>query len=134
MVYTGRVGPKMRQKPLILVVDDDAPTLALMRSILSKFGFDSREAGTGWAAVESATRDAPDLVLLDKNMPGMSGSEVIRALRAEPSLRQVPILILSGEPVQPDELHVLGANGAVQKPFDIPALVEQIRVHVGVAR
>lgn len=124
----------MRQKPLILVVDDDGPTLALMRSVLGKSGFESREVNSGASAVESAKREAPDLVLLDKNMPGMSGVEVIRALRAEPSLRQVPILILSGEPVEPGELRSLGANGAVQKPFDVKALVEQIRTQVGVAR
>jgi DNA-binding response OmpR family regulator len=66
-------------------------------------------------------------------MPGMSGDEVIAAMR-ETGAREVPILILSGEPVPPAEIARLGVAGAVQKPFDIMALVDQIRAHVGAPR
>ena len=121
-------------KPVILVVDDDSPILTLMHNILREFGFDARVANTGQAAIEAALAKTPDLVLLDKNMPGMHGTEVIRALRNDAGLRSVPILILSGDPVDPSELSELGANGAVQKPFDVPALIEQIRSYVGVTR
>lgn len=121
-------------KPVILVVDDDAPILTLMHNLLRQFGFDARVASTGHAAIEAARATTPDLVLLDKNMPGMHGTDVIRALRTDAGLRSVPILILSGDPVDPSELSELGANGAVQKPFDVPALIEQIRSHLGVTR
>ena len=120
----------MSRKPLILVVDDDGPILLLMRSVLREFGFDAVDAGSGRQAIEEARRKTPDLILLDRNMPGMSGDETLRALRAEPALGAVPILILSGEPIDPDELRTLGANGAVLKPFDVTALVETIRRHV----
>ena len=117
-------------KPVILVVDDDAPILTLMHNILREFGFDAHVANTGQAAISAARAKAPDLVLLDKNMPGMPGDEVIRALREEVGLRSVPILILSGERLDSHELAELGADGAVQKPFDVPALIEQIRSRV----
>lgn len=120
----------MSRKPLILVVDDDGPILLLMRSVLREFGFDAVEAGSGRQAIEEARRQTPDLILLDRNMPGMSGDETLRALRAEPALGAVPVLILSGEPIEPDELRALGATGAVLKPFDVTALVETIRRHV----
>ncbi len=122
----------MRQKPVILVVDDDVPILVLMRNILREFGFDPETANTGEEAVSAAQHRTPDLVLLDKNMPGMSGADVIRAFRTRAGLHQVPILILSGEPVDPEELSTIGAIGAVQKPFDIPDLVGQIRSAIGV--
>ena len=66
-------------------------------------------------------------MLIDKNMPGMTGAEVIQSLREEPEFERLPILILSGEPVSSRELAGLGADGAVLKPFDVSALVAQIR-------
>ena len=120
----------MNDKPVILVVDDDAPILTLMHNLLREFGFEPLAAATGAQAVATARERRPDLILLDKNMPGMSGEDVIRAFRSEERLDDVPILILSGEPVEPDELAALGANAAVQKPFDVPALIGQIRAYL----
>jgi CheY-like chemotaxis protein len=124
----------MPDKPVILVVDDDAPILLLMRNLLREFGFDTATAATGEEAIRIARERNPDLILLDLNMPGMSGDEVMLAIRGDGSLSAVPVLILSGEPVEPDELARLGANGAILKPFDVPSLIETIRSHTGVAR
>ena len=115
----------------ILVVDDDGPILGLMRSLLKEFGFECVTAESGERALVAAQARPPALVLLDKNMPGMLIDEVIRGLRAQDGLAQVPILILSGELLSRSELRELGADGAVQKPFDIPALIDQIRAHLG---
>ncbi len=93
----------MPQKPVILVVDDDAPILLLMRSLLREFGFEPVTAATGEQALEAARRESPALVLLDRNMPGMHGDDVIRALRAEHRHARLPILILSGEPLSAAE-------------------------------
>jgi DNA-binding response OmpR family regulator len=117
-------------KPIILVVDDDAPILALMRNLLREFGFDAVTAATGEQALAAAKATPPALVLLDKNMPGMSGDDVVRALRAMPSLERVPIFILSGEPVSRADLEQLGADGAILKPFDVQALIARIHEHV----
>ena len=120
----------MSSRPLILVVDDDAPILLLMRNLLREFGFEPVAAGTGEQAIAEAQKRTPDLILLDRNMPGMTGDEVLRELRSRDALSAVPILILSGEPIAPDEIQRLGATGAVLKPFDVPSLVETIRGHV----
>src|SRR5258706_4745371 len=109
----------MEGKPVILVVDDDVPILILMQSLLREFGFEPVTVASGDKAL-AAVRGGlhPDLVLLDMNMPGMSGADALRELRA--LLGEVPIVILSGERLTPNELKSLGATGAVQKPFDVP--------------
>lgn len=120
----------MPEKPVILVVDDDAPILLLMRNLLREFGFDPVAADSGPKALEAARNRTPDLILLDRHMPGMNGDEVLQQMRAHDTLANVPVLILSGEPLEPEEIRRLGATGAVLKPFDVPQLVETIRSHV----
>lgn len=117
----------MTSKPIILVVDDDLPILVLMRNLLREFGFEAVTAESGAEALIEARKRKPSVVLIDKNMPGMSGEEVIRALRTEPGFDGLPILILSGEQVSKSDLEALGADGAVLKPFDIRELIAQLR-------
>jgi CheY-like chemotaxis protein len=121
----------MPEKPTILVVDDDQPIVMLMRKLLAEFGFEAVTATSGAEALEAARAHPPALVLLDKNMPGMSGAEVARALRAEPSFGRTPILLLSGESMTKPELDAMQVDAAVMKPFDVMALVEQIKRYVG---
>ena len=117
----------MTSKPIILVVDDDLPILALMRTLLREFGFQAVTAESGEQAIAEARTHRPAAVLIDRNMPGMSGDELILALRSEPGFDGVPILIISGQAVSPDELATLGADGAILKPFDITELIAQLR-------
>lgn len=121
----------MSQRPKILVIDDDAPILILMRSLLKEFGFEPVTASSGEEGLQEANRQAPDLILLDRNMPGMSGDEVLRQLRRCEDLRQTPVLILSGEPIPATEIEEIGATAAVMKPFDVTHLVSTIRSYVG---
>lgn len=120
----------MSEKPAILVVDDDGPILALMRNLLKEFGFLPLTADTGSKAIDAARQHQPALVLLDKNMPGMTSSEVIRTLRSQPGFDNLPILIVSGERLSRSDIAALGANDAVQKPFDVALLIQQIRRYV----
>lgn len=121
----------MNQRPVILVVDDDAPILMLMRNLLREFGFEPLAANSGENALAQVRERTPDLVLLDRNMPGMTGEETLRAMRAEEKLADIPILILSGEHMEPDEIQAIGATGHVMKPFDVAELVARIRGHLG---
>jgi len=117
----------MTSKPIILVVDDDLPILALMRTLLREFGFEAVTAESGEQAIAEARVHRPAVVLIDRNMPGMSGDELIRALRGEPGFDGLPILIISGQAVSSAELATLGADGAILKPFDITELIAQLR-------
>ena len=122
----------MAQRPLIMVVDDDAPILLLMRNLLREFGFETVVAASGAEALTAVQARTPDLILLDRNMPGMSGDEVVRALRQTDGLGSVPVLMLTGEPMNAHEIATLGATAAVLKPFDVPALIGLIRSHLQV--
>jgi CheY-like chemotaxis protein len=120
----------MSSLPRILVVDDDEPILVLMKNILREFKFEPITASSGQQALELTAEAVPDLILLDKNMPAMPGDELMAHIRQTPRLRDVPVLILSGEPLDDDELAVLGAQGAVQKPFDLTDLIQRIRTQL----
>ena len=118
---------KVDKRLNVLIVDDDQAILHLMMNILKEFNFNPSIAGSGEEALRSAREATPDVILLDLHMPGMSGRDVIDALKAESALRQVPVVILSGEPVSRRELDALGAVSSVTKPFDLPLLIECIR-------
>src|SRR5438128_12025227 len=120
----------MPSRPLILVVDDDGPILLLMRNLLREFGFDALTASSGDEALASIRERTPDLILLDRNMPGKSGDETLEAMRAQDGIAKVPVFILSGEPLAPDEVQRIGATAAVLKPFDVPMLLHMIRTHL----
>lgn len=119
----------MSERPLILVVDDDGPILLLMRNILREFGFEAITAASGAEALEKARTHTPHLMLLDRNMPGMTGDEVLAQMRAEGTLAGFPVLILSGEPLEEDEIRRIGATAAVLKPFDVPALIQTLKAY-----
>ena len=138
VLYTGRDpsvtlnhNRPMSERPVILVVDDDAPILLLMRNLLKEFGFEPVTVDNGPRAVAEVQQRTPDLILLDRNMPGMSGDEVLRLMRAQPQMAEIPVLIVSGEPIEPQEIREIGATAAVLKPFDVPFLIETIRGYVG---
>src|SRR5690606_12632921 len=87
---------KSRQKPTILVADDDIEILALVTRQLRRRDATILEASDGEEALKVARREKPDLVVLDVMMPGMSGWEVCRAIREDASLNGTGVIMLTG--------------------------------------
>jgi CheY-like chemotaxis protein len=117
--------------PLVLVVDDVADTRRLMRRVLERAGIRVVEAATGEEAIESIARDRPDLVVLDLRLPGISGFDVARRVRASED-REIArtVLLACSASVQPEverEALDAGADAFEGKPFDIATFVERIR-------
>lgn len=117
--------------PLVLVVDDVADTRRLMRRVLERADIRVVEAATGEEAIESIARDRPDLVVLDLRLPGISGFDVARRVRASPD-REIArtVLLACSASVQPEverEALDAGADAFEGKPFDISTFVERIR-------
>lgn len=112
----------------ILIVDDDPHIRQLLAFALTKAGLEAREAEDGEAALEAVAANAPDLVILDINMPRLNGLEVCRRLRAQGDL---PILFLSSRDDEIDRVLgiELGADDYVVKPFsprEVTARVQAI--------
>lgn len=116
-------------KASLLLVDDNEDLRRLITAFLQREGFDVREAADGAAALDSLREAKPDLVLLDLDMPGVNGQNVLTAMRADPSLSSVPVLILTGSTDEPSlrEVFDAGASDYVSKPFSTPQLAARVR-------
>lgn len=110
----------------ILVVDDEAKIVRLVRSYLEQAGFSVVEAGDGQTALIQARREKPDLVVLDLGLPGIDGLEVARILRRE---RNTPIIMLTARIEDTDKIVglELGADDYVTKPFNPRELAARVR-------
>ena len=113
----------------ILVVDDEPDIRNLVVRAFEREGWTARAAGTGTEALDLARRFPPALVVLDLMLPGLSGTEVCRRLRAEPETRSVPILMLSARSDEIDRVvgFEVGADDYVTKPFSTRELVLRVR-------
>lgn len=108
----------------VLVIDDDPVIGTLARALLAREGIEVEVAADGEAGLAAARAAAPALVLVDSNLPGMSGAEVIAALRADGATATVPILMMSADASAPAGS---GADGSLPKPFAPPDLVAAVR-------
>src|SRR5580700_5110371 len=110
----------------ILVVDDEPQLRRALRSTLSALGFVVADAETGEAALERVRQEKFDLILLDINMPGLSGLETCRAVR---SRSEVGIIMLTVRDRSVDKIEALdaGADGYITKPFDVNELLARVR-------
>jgi two-component system, OmpR family, phosphate regulon response regulator PhoB len=116
-------------KPLVLVVEDEAPLLTLLRYNLEKEGFSVCEASDGEEALMQIAERKPDLVLLDWMLPMVSGLEVCRRIRRAPETRALPVIILTARGEETDRVRGLdsGADDYVVKPFSPSELVARLR-------
>ena len=103
----------------VLVVDDEPDLLELVRFHLAQAGFEVETARNGREGLEAIRRRRPDLVVLDWMLPDLSGTEVCRQVRADPQLRDLPILLLTAKSEEVDRVvgFELGADDYVTKPF-----------------
>lgn len=116
----------MTKHPIILVVDDERPILRSLSASLPAGGYEVRTAQSGEEALDEIRKELPDLVILDLNMPEMTGLEVCQRLR---EFSSVPIIVLSAKSTDPDKVTALnlGADDYVTKPFSLDVLLARIR-------
>jgi two-component system phosphate regulon response regulator PhoB len=116
-------------KPLVLVVEDEAPLLTMLRYNLEKQGFRVDEAADGQEALTKIAEARPDIVLLDWMLPVMSGIEVCRQIRRKPTTRDLPVIMVTARTEDVDAVRALntGADDYITKPFAIDTLLARIR-------
>jgi two-component system cell cycle response regulator DivK len=113
----------------ILVVEDNEKNMKLFRDVLGATGYRTLEATNGGEAVELATEHAPDLVLMDIQMPDFDGVEALRRLRADDRTAAIPVLAVTAQAMQGDRERFLaeGFDGYLSKPVNVRELIGTVR-------
>jgi two-component system phosphate regulon response regulator PhoB len=113
----------------ILIVEDEEPLMLLLRYNLEAEGYAVESAARGDEADTRLKENPPDLVVLDWMLPGISGIELCRRLRARPETRQLPIIMLTARGEESEKLRGLstGADDYMVKPFSVPELLARVR-------
>lgn len=118
---------------LILHVEDNQYNRKIIRDLLSKNNYEIMEAHNGEVALDALVRGRPDLILMDIQLPKLSGLEVTRRIRADPSLAQIPIIAITSFALSGDERTAFeaGCSAYIAKPFRPRDLLEMIRRFLG---
>ena len=126
-MLAGRLNPVKRER--ILVVEDEPDILEVIRHNLAREGFRVTPSRDGEQGLESARKEAPDLILLDLMLPGLDGLEVCRRLKQDPLTRSVPVLMVTAKGEEADVVLGLGmgADDYVVKPFSPKELVARVK-------
>ena len=114
---------------LILIVEDNPKNLKLVRDVLQVRGYRTIEAGTGEEGVQLAREQHPALVLMDIQLPGISGVEAFQQLRADPATRTMPVIAVTASVMAQERQKVMAAgfDGFQGKPISVRELLETIR-------
>lgn len=117
-----------RNRGTILVVEDETDLADVLCYHLGREGYHCRRAEDGERAIAEATRQPPDLVVLDRMLPGLSGDEVAQRLKRDARTAAIPILMLTAKAEDEDELvgFALGADDYVRKPFSVKLVLARI--------
>src|SRR3981081_4268087 len=126
----------MQKKPAgkVLVVDDDATSRKVLARTLSSTGYDCREAKSGREGLDLIRTEQPSLLLLDFDMPGLDGAQVLERLRSDkdPAIAQLPVIMLTGHGGEESEVLCLeaGADDFVARPINIAVLRARIETQL----
>jgi len=121
------------QKTKILYIEDNRENRLLVRAVLEAAGYMIVDAEDGLAGIEAAIREEPSLILLDINLPGVDGYELVAILKSFPNLASTPVVALTAYAMQGDRQRTLvaGCDGYIQKPIDVDAFPRQVAEFLG---
>jgi two-component system, cell cycle response regulator DivK len=120
--------------PLVLIVEDNARNMTLVRDVLGYAGYRTLEAGDGERGVALARSHQPDLILMDIQLPGMDGVEALALLREDASTAAIPVVALTAFAMEEDRERFLAAGfrGYLEKPLSVRELPGQVARLIGV--
>ena len=118
---------------LVLVVEDNEKNMKLFRDVLQATGYRTLEADSGEHALELAAQHAPDLVLMDAQLPGIDGFEALRRLRADARTAGACVVALTAQAMAGDRERFLeaGFDGYISKPVDVPEFIVTVKRYCG---
>lgn len=114
--------------PRILYIEDDFNNRVLVRRILLASGFEVEDVDNAIEGINMASRNPPDLILMDMSMPQMDGLTATAKIRTIPELQHIPIVALTANAMQGDREKSLsaGCDGYIRKPIDVDSFPDQI--------
>jgi len=114
---------------LILIVEDNEKNLKLVRDVLQVKGYETLEAGTAEEGLKIAREKKPALILMDIQLPGMSGIEALKALRAAPATAAIPVVAITASVMQQDRQQIMSAgfNGFIEKPINLRSFLDTVQ-------
>lgn len=113
----------------VVCIEDEPEMIDLVRLILGRRGFSVIGANGGVEGLETVRREEPDLVLLDLMMPDMDGWEVYQQMKADPTLREIPVVVVTAKAQSIDKvlgLHIAKVDDYITKPFGPQELLESV--------
>jgi len=119
------------QGPLVLVVEDDPPSLRLACDVLTFAGFRTLSARSGEEALDLARLRRPDIVLMDIGLPGVDGIGALGLIRADPDLAATPVIAVTAArgPSDGDDFLTAGFDDFIPKPLEVLELPARVRRH-----
>ena len=119
----------MNKRPKVLIAEDEETIVESLSFLMEKEGYDVSVATDGQTAIKMIARDIPDMVLLDVMMPCCDGFEVVRAVRADPKTKPIPIMMLTAKTREVDRRKglELGVDDFVTKPFSTRDVVSRVK-------
>jgi PAS domain S-box-containing protein len=120
----------------IMVIDDDPGTLRFLTSLLSQEGYEVHQKNDGNSALEAATLHPPDLILLDVNLPGISGYEVCTLLKTDQKTADIPVIFISGLDSVNNKVKAFEVGGVdyILKPYRLEELLARLNTHLTLRR
>ena len=114
---------------LILIVEDNEKNLKLVRDVLQVKGYETLEAGTAEEGLKIAREKKPALILMDIQLPGMSGIEALKALRAAPATAAIPVVAITASVMQQDRQQIMNAgfDGFIEKPINLRVFLDTVQ-------
>lgn len=117
----------------VLIVEDNELNMKLFHDLLEASGYATLQSRTGQAALELARAHRPDLVLMDIQLPGMSGLDVTRELKKDPALAPIPVIAVTAFAMKGDEdrMRAGGCEAYLSKPISLAKFLDTVRSFIG---
>ena len=120
----------------ILIIEDNDDNRRILRDVLTSAGYQMAEASTGEQGVAMAAEYRPDLILMDIQLPDINGHEATRRIKADPNLKEIPIIAVTSFALSGDDVAAFeaGCSGYVTKPFSPRGLLAKLREYLSQAQ
>ncbi|MEN3791852.1 response regulator [Fulvimarina sp. MAC3] len=117
----------------VMIVEDNELNMKLFRDLIEAYGYETIQTRSGLNAVDLAREHRPDLILMDIQLPEISGLDVTRQLKADPELQRIPVIAVTAFAMKGDEERIRegGCEAYISKPISVPKFIETIRSFLG---